>query len=812
MPVLRLLVPLLLVASLTHSGSPSIAAKARLAASPGSLGAARASAESAPGVGVPVIPRPRSVASGDGTCELARSVRISVPAGDAGLLATARVLQGVLRREAGISAVVGTSRSPGARGPGARPAEISFERAAAAEAPLADAEAYRLAIDASGIRMTASGDAGAFWAVQTLRLLLPSAAPGGVAVGSRRLPALTIVDAPRFRWRGALVDVGRHFLPPAFIERFIDLLALHKMNVLHWHLTEDQGWRIEIRKHPRLTSVGAWRTEADGTRYGGFYTQAQVREIVEYARVRHVTIVPEIEMPGHASAALVAYPELGCARGNQAQSAASRQPAAASRKAPAASRPHKVPTGWGVFEDVFCPGREETFRFLEDVLDEVMALFPSRTIHIGGDEVPKTHWKACPLCRQRMKAEGLRDEGELQAYFVRRISQYVRAKGREIAGWDEILEGGLPAGATVQVWRDVEHARTSARLGAKVVASPSSHTYINRSPADLTLAQVLTFDPVPAGLTPDEATRILGAEATLWSEGIDEANFDAMAFPRLAAFAETVWSGQPTDVAEFRARLDGAYGAKLGSLGVHPGPEDQPLLSFTPIFDPATRRVAVRADSHVTPLVCRFTTDGSRPTSRSPVFDASRWFSTGGTVRVQPFLAGRPMLDSATLEIDRHLAVGRPVVLAAPNSPKYAGTGVFSLTDSLRGSTDFHDGTWQGWSGVPMEATIDLGASVPVHSLEVGALQAMRSWILLPRRVSFWISDDGSTWRAVGEVTHSIPAERDDAFVHQFRQALPSGSRARYVKVKAENAGPLPAWHPGAGGQSWVFVDEIAVR
>ena len=745
------------------------------------LAAALAVVVQTPDPHLSVIPAPRAVERADGGFVLSSPVRIVTPAGDARFADAAGWLGSFLRDKARLTVAIATVASSPA---------IAFEAAGTDDRSMPpDAEAYRLTVTPDGIRIRARDAAGAFWAVQTLRQMLPPDVERGAAPAPLRVPAATITDAPRFAWRGALVDVGRHYLPPAFIKRFVDLLALHKMNVLHWHLTEDQGWRLEIQKYPRLTSIGAWRTERDGTRYGGFYTRAQVRDIVEYARERQVTVVPEIEMPGHASAAVVAYPELSCT-----------------------GETKTVPATWGVFEDVLCPGKEETFRFLEGVLDEVMALFPSKVIHIGGDEVPKAHWKVCPLCRKRIEAEGLKDENELQSYFIRRIGNYVRARGREITGWDEILEGGLPPGTTVQVWRDIEHARTSVRLGARVVASPTSHTYINTSPAGLPLARVLQFDPVPAGLSPDEAARIVGGEATLWSEGIDEANFDAMAFPRLAAFAETLWTGQPRALPEFKARFDGGHAARLRALGVNYGPEDRALVALAPAFDPATSRVSVRLEHNVEPLDFRFTTDGTNPTVRSPIYDGRMSFDASATVTVRPFLAGLPMLQSATLTIDRHLAVGTPVALTVPHSPKYPGTGAFALVDGLRGSVDFHDGTWHGWEGESMEAVVDLGAATAIREIDVGALQAMRSWILLPRRVTIWVSGDAASWREVASLSHDISPEREDPLVHRFRRALPPGSRARYVKVRAENAGPLPAWHPGAGGKAWVFVDEIAIR
>jgi hexosaminidase len=323
---------------------------------------------------------------------------------------------------------------------------------------------------------------------------------------------------------------------------------------------------------------------------------------------------------------------------------------------------------------------------------------------------------------------------------------------------------------------------------------------------------VLQFNPAPDGLTADEAARILGGEATLWSEGIDEANFDAMAFPRLAAFADALWSGQPRSLPEFRARLEAAHYARLRALGVQYGPEDRALVALAPAFDPATSTVSVRTEHSVDPLEFRYTIDGTNPSVRSPIYDGTRTFAASGVVRVRPFLNGSAMLQSATLTIDRHRAVGKPVALTVPNSPKYQGTGPFSLTDSLRGSPDFHDGTWQGWEGEDMEAVVDLGTVAALREIEIGALQAVQSWILLPRRVTIWLSDDGTSWREAADLSHDIPPQRGESFIHSFRQRLPEGSRARYVKVRAANAGPLPAWHPGAGGKAWIFVDEIAVR
>jgi hexosaminidase len=388
----------------------------------------------------------------------------------------------------------------------------------------------------------------------------------------------------------------------------------------------------------------------------------------------------------------------------------------------------------------------------------------------------------------------------------------VRSKGREITGWDEILEGGLATGATVQVWRDVAHVKTTTALGNRVVASPTSHAYLNTPAVSLPLRRVYEFDPVPPGLLLEEAARIRGGEANIWTEGINDANFDQTVFPRLAAMAEALWSQPGGTFDEFQARLDAGHRARLGALGVALGPDNQGLMRLTPFFDASTRTAGLRVERNVNGLVIRQTVDGSAPTPASPVVGDTATLARPGEHRLQPFLNGKATPNSLTLTVDRHLAVGRPVTATIPNSPKYPGTGAFTLADGLRGTTDFHDGLWQGWEGDDMEAVVDLQQTTTIREIEVSTLQVMRSWILLPRRVQIWISDDGTSWRPVADLTHDVPARREDAFLYPFRCTPPTNTTARYVKVHATNAGPLPAWHPGAGGKAWVFVDEIAVR
>jgi hexosaminidase len=425
-------------------------------------------------------------------------------------------------------------------------------------------EGYRLSAAPTRITIRAFRPAGAFYAVQTLRQLLPAesfreAPVGGVAW---TVPAVEIEDSPRFSWRGGHLDASRSFMPKEFVKKFIDLLALHKMNRFHWHLTDDQGWRIEIKKYPRLTSVGAWRRETligiqhayadtmqwryDGRPHGGFYTQDDVREIVAYARDRFVTIVPEIEMPGHAQAAIAAYPELGNTGARL-----------------------EVLRRWGVNPNIFNP-EDATIRFLQDVLTEVLALFPGRYIHIGGDEAVKDQWQASARAQARIAELGVKDEHGLQSWFIHQMDAFLTARGRSLVGWDEILEGGLAPNATVMSWRGMEGGIAAAQAGHDVVMTPTSHTYFDYYQSRDTVAEppaiggflpldtVYAFEPVPAALGPAEAAHILGAQGQTWTEYIRHPkNVEYMAYPRLAALAEVVWTPRERrDFADFRARLE----------------------------------------------------------------------------------------------------------------------------------------------------------------------------------------------------------------------------------------------------------------
>jgi hexosaminidase len=494
----------------------------------------------------PVIPWPRSLEARDGAFVPKSGLGISVEdGGNAKVVRLAELLRGYLKELTGLDAAVGSGGT------------IALAlRSDAPDGP----ESYRLDITPERIEIAARDPRGLFYGIQTLRQL--------IAASPKAIPAVTIDDTPRFPWRGLHLDVGRHFFPVEFIKRYIDLLATFKLNTFHWHLTEDQGWRLEIKKYPKLTEIGAWRKETivgharrgpkgyDGTRHGGFYTQEQARDVVAYAKERGVFVLPEIEMPGHSLAALAAYPEYANVPG-----------------------PFEVRTTWGISDEVFSPS-EATFMFLENVLREVMDIFPNEFIHIGGDEAPKKRWKESPDAQAIIKQEKLKDEDELQSWFIRRIERFLNKNGRRLIGWDEILEGGLAPNATVMSWRGTAGGIAAAKQGHDVVMAPQADLYFDHYQADpeheplgiggmTPIEDTYGYEPIAAELSPDEAKHVLGPEACMWTEYMPTTDqVEYMAYPRVLALAEIGWSPREArDWKSFSARLPAAL-RLLDRLGV----------------------------------------------------------------------------------------------------------------------------------------------------------------------------------------------------------------------------------------------------
>lgn len=506
-----------------------------------------------------IIPKPIKLEAQPGKFILTADTKIALLTQDEGFQQVAQSIQQLIGPSTGFSLEISDAkRSKNA---------IVLEQ----DPSIANPEAYKLTITPKLITITAGKANGAFYGFQTLRQLLPPQVEEKSVVAGLEwsAPCVNIDDAPRYGYRGMHLDVGRHFFPADFVKRYIDLMALHKMNRFHWHLTEDQGWRIEIKKYPKLQEIAAWRKETiighnrdqpqrfDGQRYGGFYTQEEIKDVVKYAKDRFIEIVPEIEMPGHAQAALAAYPELGCTPG-----------------------PFEVATKWGVFKDVFCPN-EQTFQFLEDVLTEVMPLFPYEYIHIGGDECPKDRWKESAFCQELIKKEGLKDEHELQSYFIKRMEKFITSKGKKLIGWDEILEGGLAPEATVMSWRGTAGGIEAARQRHDVIMTPTTYCYLDyyqsKDPKEplaiggyLPIDSVYSYDPMPAELTAEEGKHILGVQCNVWTEYmVAPAQVEYMAYPRAIAVAEMGWTPQADrDFADFKQRLT-QHSRRLNELKVN---------------------------------------------------------------------------------------------------------------------------------------------------------------------------------------------------------------------------------------------------
>ncbi len=652
--------------------------------------------------------------------------------------------------------------------------------------PRAGTEAYTMRIKERRIAFDAVHASALMRAAPTLLQLLPERLN---PESEYDLQQLSISDSPAFEHRGMLMDVCRHFFSVSEVKDYIDLLAYYKMNTLHWHLTEDQGWRIGIDAYPKLTEVGAWRTEADGARYGGFYTKEDLREVVAYASSRHILVVPEIEMPGHALAALSAYPELSCTGG-----------------------PHEVANDWGVFKDIYCAGNDSVFTFLERVLDEVLEIFPSRYIHIGGDEAPKFRWEQCAKCSNRMRTEKLADTHELQSWFLSRIGSYLESKGRIMVGWDEILEGGLPPGAVVQSWQGMEGGLKAARSGHPAIMSPTSHCYLDYDLNAIDMEQVYHFDPVPDSLSPALRNFILGGECNLWSEHIpDRATLDRQAFPRLIAMSEVLWSYPDNrDYEDFRQRIKAHY-PTLKAMGVAYGAETVPFWPKSRVIgDSILLEITVNQEE-----VALLVRNESGATLQSIQPDAGGAYAypvpVGGPhlYTVQTILHGDTMTNSTTYSLYHHKAHSAALSFVHSPHPNYSAGGEHALTDGLLGSENFRDGTWQGWSGRNLDVVVDLGNTHTLRTLGLHCHQYNNAWILFPAEVEYTLSEDGKRWSKAYTVKPVAAPSVRGRLNEEFEIRLTEGSKARYVRVLAKNPGPMPDWHEAAGADAWIFISEF---
>lgn len=665
-------------------------------------------------------------------------------------------------------------------------------------------EAYQFIVNESVIDITASDDAGIFYAIQTLRKSLPV----GVRDANIAFPSGVINDFPRFAYRGMHLDVSRHFFPIDSVKVYIDAMALHNLNKFHLHLTDDQGWRIEIKEYPRLTEIGAWRSGTligktmafDSIRHGGFYTQEELKDLVKYAADRHITIIPEIDLPGHMLAALASYPELGCTGG-----------------------PYEVWKQWGVSEDVICAGNEEAMQFLENVLLEVMEIFPSEYIHIGGDEVPRTRWEQCPKCQAKIKELGLKDdknhsaEDYLQSYVMSRMEQFIEDHGRHIIGWDEMLDGELAPNATVMSWRGSAGGFKAAKMHHNVIMTPNDYLYfdyyqsLDSESEPLagggynSVKKVYSLEPIPDSLTEEEEKYILGPQANIWTEYTSE--FNVLLYrllPRIGALAEVQWCDPRQknydDWVKREYRLTKLYDLYKWNYATH-------------IFD---------IDVKIVPNV----KEGVIEVSMSKQVDGEIMYSIDGQDDInysEPLkITQNCHLECYVLrpdgtkgrafktDFDFNKASMKPITLKEQPNKEYAYDGADVLIDGLRGGTNYRSGRWIGWFGKKMDATIDMLEPTEISEVKFNLLVNMKDWIFNAKSVKVLVSDDGIKFNeVVSKNFEMMPADYSDTFYPVEISISPVITR--YVEIIAEPF-DCPKGHSGYGYPAWIFVDEIEVR
>ena len=677
-----------------------------------------------------------------------------------------------------------------------------------------DPEAYSLEINRKSVSVKASSTDGFRYAVQTLRQMLPVEIFGKTPAPDAdwTLQCCTVNDAPRFGYRGLHLDVSRHFYDLAVVKKIIDLQEIYKMNTLHWHLTDDQGWRIEIKKYPRLTEVGGWRkgtmirkewTNFDGIPYGGYYTQDEIREVVSYARSKGITVIPEIDLPGHMLAALAAYPELGCTGG-----------------------PYEVWQRWGVSDDVLCVGNEKTFSFLQDVLDEVLELFPSEYIHIGGDECPKTKWADCPKCQARIRQLGLKDDEKfqaehyLQSYVTARIEKYLNGKGRQIIGWDEILEGELSPNATVMSWRGSEGGIAAAKAGHDAIRTPHTHFYFDYYQSNdtaneplaiggyLPIETVYNYEPFTDEMDENARAHIKGVQANVWTEYIStKEHLEYMILPRAAALAEVQWTlPQNKDLNRFLSDM-GRAAKMYDTMGYNYAKTVFEVMSNVKVNE-AARCVEVRLTT-VDNATVRYTTDGSEPTSESAICPKVIKVTKGCTIKAAAFRENG-QTRTITLNFKDNKALARPVVLNTEPMGKYKYDAPESLVDGLPGSKVYTSGEWAGWYGTPVELTIEMDGKTEYSSVEVSALTNKGDYIFNPLDLVVSVSDDNKEFTEVARAEYQPEGPEIQDGVKEYKVTFPQ-TRAKYIRVNAKTVASIPEWHGARGRKGFCFVSEVIV-
>ena len=742
-----------------------------------------------------VIPQPQEIAeAADASPFVIRSSTVvCYPEGNAKLESTARLLASYIEE------VTGTKVKTSPKDAGSNCIVLGVDPS------VAQKDGYVLNISSDRVTVSGSTEAGVFYGAQTIHKALPITA--GKAKAS--LPAGTVKDYPRFGYRGFMIDVGRHYFPVSYLKELIDVMAMHNINYFHWHLTEDQGWRIEIKKYPKLTEIGSVRKETitgpgsgkfDGTPVSGFYTQEEAKEIVAYAAERFITVIPEIDMPGHMLAALASYPELGCTGG-----------------------PYETATKFGVFKEVLCGGNDKTLQFAKDVVNELMDIFPDAPyIHIGGDECPKAEWKKCPKCQAKIRELGLRDtkehskENQLQVYFMNEVEKEIAKRGKKMMAWDEILEGNPnPETTTVAAWTGVKASVKAAQLGHPTIVCPISHLYFsnpgyNRLKGISSVERVYNFEPVSDKLTPEQQKNIIGVQGCIWTEWTkDSVKMEWQMMPRIAALSELQWSNpEKKDLDGFLKRL--RHELDLYALyGFHYKEDiEDVIISAEPKGEGGKATVTLSTFDNA-PVY--YTLDGSEPTAASQQYAEPFVIDKTTTVKAKAIRNGRESnLAEETLEYN--LATMRPITLKSEPDPGYTYKGANLLVDGLAGDDNYRSGRYIGFYGQNLDAVIDLQEETEISSVSVGTYLVPGDYIFGLTGLEVYTSEDGKAFKKIA--SKSIPTLEKGSKNNVLKrdEIAFDKTKTRYVRIVGKNTPALPKWHPGAGSKTFLFFDEIAIN
>ena len=672
-------------------------------------------------------------------------------------------------------------------------------------------EGYTLVVKPDKISITAADRNGALYALETLRQLLPKEFESATPVKiDWTVPAVTITDAPQYQWRGLMLDVSRHFFPKEYILKTLDRMAMLKLNTFHFHLVDNEGWRIEIKKYPKLTEVGAWRVDQEDKlwdertpnpanafanpatapkKYGGFYTQEDIKEIVAYATKRGITVIPEIEMPAHAMSAIAAYPELSCHK-----------------------RPIGVPSGavWPI-TDIYCAGQEETFDFIEEVLTEVLALFPSQYIHVGGDEATHTEWERCPKCQLRMKEHQLKNVHQLQSYFIKRIDDFLTSKGRTLVGWDEIMDGGLAKNAVVMNWRGIEVGKKALAQGNPIVLT--SDCYIDNyqglpdyepqaNGGYLPLKKLYNYNLEKEALADAsvEKSKVLGTQANLWAEHVGSTEHsEYMLFPRLLALAEISWTNDKLKDWNSFMRRTQHFMQRMDVMGIHYA---RSVYQVVPTVENKEGNIYLKLECEVPNADIRYAL-GDTSIEKGEKYTAP--IAIKGTITYKAAVFSANVTNTITSgQITFHKAIGKPVSYSPLYHKSYQGQGEGTLTNVIRGTKNFHDGQWLGWLGDDVTLTLDLGETTEVSEVRIGAMDAQSSGIYFPERLTVALSADGKNYREVAAQEEPCTIKGKPSLKDFVLKFAPQSTR--YLQIQLKNVKTPPK-----GGDAWLFIDEILV-